>query len=260
VFEDEFMDHFAVCSSTRSFKSIYTFLHDGKREPPYEQVQCGEPLVIEGKAVSFGDNERIAGGRIEVYELGADPRERGAPVASLPVQEDGTVGPWQAKRGVRYEWKQLPADGDERAPRYSYFQPFTRGDGLVRFLYESKGASELPSSQRANLSDATAAMVVRHKQGAFLFGRDQLLVHGTETLSEESAMMRATVVGLYVLDQDGDGQSGGGSVLRATFVNGTDLFLPTDPPAFIDVDFNGVTLQVPNWPSKTGGLSMVWFD
>ena len=40
-------------------------------------------------------------------------------------------------------------------------------------------------------------------------------------------------------------------MLRSTFVNGTDVYLPTDPPAFIELDFNGAKLRVPNWPSKT---------
>jgi pimeloyl-ACP methyl ester carboxylesterase len=258
TFDDPTLDHFAVCSSREAFREMYTFLNDA--EPQYDNVQCGDPVVIEGRAVSFGDNERMAGGKIEVYALGDQPRDRTQPLTTLDVGEDGEVGPWTVQRGVAYEFKLVARDGDGRATRYAYFRPWIRSDRLLRFTFESRNPSSLATSSMANLSDRTAALWVRRRQGAFLHGRDRLLVNGYDAINEQDAMLRASVLGLYVLDQDGDQQSSGGSVLRETFVSGTDVFLPTDQPAFIEVDLNGQKLRIPNWPSRSGGLSLVWFD
>ena len=159
ILQDAQMDHFALCSSAAAFKEMYAFFYDAEREPAHDRVQCGDPIVIEGKAVTFGDNERMLGATIEVYELGESPRERGKPVTTLHVREDGSVGPWTARRGVAYEWKQLPPAGDAHAPRYSYFQPFVRSDRLVRFLYSHEPSSGCPHSM-AKLEDGTAALVV----------------------------------------------------------------------------------------------------
>jgi pimeloyl-ACP methyl ester carboxylesterase len=259
TFEDEQLDHFAVCSSRQAFREMYAFLN-GDMAPAYDTVQCGDPVVIEGRAVAFGDNERMAGGEIEVYALGDDPRMRTTPMTTLEVREDGSVGPWTVERGRAYEFKLLVKSGDGRPTRYAYFAPFKRSDRLLRFTFESRNVAAVATSRMANLSDATAALWVRRRQGAFLNGRDQLAVDGFPALNDQDAMLRATVTGLYVLDQNGDRQSSGGSVLRETFVSGTDVYLQTDQPAFIDVALNGEHMKVPNWPSQSSGLSIVWVD
>ncbi|HKU43223.1 MAG TPA: hypothetical protein VJR89_33915 [Polyangiales bacterium] len=253
TFDDPTLDHFAVCSSREAFRAMYAFLNDAA--PEYDSVQCGDPVIIEGRALSFGDNERMAGGKIEVYAMGPDPRERTEPLTTLEVREDGSVGPWTVQRGVAYEFKLIPPDGDGRATRYAYFKPWIRSDRLLRFTFESRRVTPL-----ANLSDGTAALWLRRRQGAFLHGRDRLLIDGYDAINAEDAMPRASVLGLYVLDQDGDRVSSGGAVLRETFVSGTDVYLQTDRPAYIEVDFNGQKLRVPNWPSRSAGLSMVWLD
>jgi pimeloyl-ACP methyl ester carboxylesterase len=259
TFDNEQMDHFAVGSSREAFREAYAFLNDAA-QPVYDTVQCGEPVVIEGRALAFGDNERMSGGVVEVYALGADPRLRGEPLTRLEIRDDGSVGPWTVQRGVAYEFKLIAKAGDGRPTRYVYFPPFQRSDRLLRFTFESRNAAALATSRMANLSDATAALWIRRTQGAFLAGRDELMVDGYPAVNAEDAMLRATVTGLYVLDQDGDMQSSGGSVIRETFVGGTDVYLPTSQPAFIDVSLNGGHLKVPNWPSQTGGLSIVWVN
>jgi pimeloyl-ACP methyl ester carboxylesterase len=259
TFSNDQLDHFAVCSSSEAFREMYGFLNDGAA-PAYDSVQCGDPVVIEGRALAFGDNERMAGGVVEVYELGTDPRQRGMPLTTLEIHDDGSVGPWTVHRGVAYEFKLLAKTGDGRPTRYVYFPPFKRSDRLLRFTFESRNEAALATSRMANLSDATAALWIRRKQGAFLAGRDQLMVNDFPAVNAEDAMPRATITGLFVLDQNGDMQSSGGSVIRETFVSGTDVYLQTALPAFIDISLNSNHLKVPNWPSQTGGLSIVWVD
>jgi hypothetical protein len=195
-----------------------------------------------------------------VYELGVDPRTRTTPVTTLEIREDGGVGPWTARPDVAYEFKLVVKAGDGRPTRYVYYPPFKRSDRMLRFTFESRNEAALATSRMANLSDATAALWIRRRQGAFLAGRDELMVDGRPAVNADDAMARATVTGLFVLDQNGDMQSNGGSVIRETFVSGTDMYLQTAAPAWIDVSLNAEHLRVPNWPSLTGGLSIVWVD
>lgn len=259
TFADDKLDHFAVCSSRESFREMYAFLNDGK-QPKYDSVQCGEPIVIEGRALSFGDNEAMAGGTIEVHALGSDPWQRAAPSTTFNVREDGSIGPWTVQRGVAYEFKMVAKSGDGRPTRYAYLAPFKRSDRLLRFTFDSNNTAASAGSRMANLTDGTAALLIRRKQGAFLNGRDALTIDGYAALNDKDAMARATVTGLYVLDQDGDKRSSGGSVLRETFLNGTDVYLQTERPAFIDVAWGNEHIRVPNWPSKSRGISIVWVD
>jgi pimeloyl-ACP methyl ester carboxylesterase len=257
--DDMTLDHFAVAASTASFVEWYKFLNDGQ-EPKYTEIQCGDPITIEGRVVAFGDNERIAGGRVEVYALGDAPRERGEPVATLDVAEDGSVGPWQATRGVAYEFKAIGKPGDNRKPRFYYFTPWRRSDRLVRFLFESNDPVPHMTTDKAMLSDDHAVLIAQGKRGAWLFGRDSLLVDDQDAINADDAMQGKVVVGLYVLDNDGDKQSEFGSSFSSIFVNATDIYLPTETPKFIEVKFGDQVMQVPNWPSASVGISMLMFD
>ena len=69
-------DHVDIASSSVAFVEMYRYLMG--RDPQYTEVQCGdEQVTIEGLAETLGDNVPVTDGRIEVYEMGHEPRERG---------------------------------------------------------------------------------------------------------------------------------------------------------------------------------------
>jgi hypothetical protein len=37
------------------------------------------------------------------------------------------------------------------------------------------------------------------------------------------------------------------------------VFIPVDPPKFVEVNFNGQVIKVPNWRSGTEGMSLILF-
>jgi hypothetical protein len=43
------------------------------------------------------------------------------------------------------------------------------------------------------------------------------------------------------------------------FIRGTDLFVASSPPAFVQLNFDGLQMAVPNWPSVAQGLTEVSF-
>ena len=260
VFQDETLDHAAVSSSTESFVEVYKFLNDGK-EPKYTTVQCGGKIVIEGRAPTFGDNTFLPGSKLELYELGDAPRTRGEPVKVFEIGASGKFGPWEAKRGVAYEFKLVPPPGDTRRPRRAYLPEFVRSDRLLRFNFESRDAVANGTGGKVGYADDHAVVVVRRRQRAFLHGRDSLKIDGFEALNADNARNRAVTCALYLYDAPPfDQSSSGKSVVKARFVDSGDIFMQAATPAYINVEFNGRKLRVPNWPSATEGLSLVLVD
>jgi hypothetical protein len=109
-------------------------------------------------------------------------------------------------------------------------------------------------------------LVVRRRQKAFLFGRDVLKIDGFDAINAANARPRTTTCALYLYDSGpmgkglGDKVSNGGSVINATFVDSSDIYMQAETPAYINVMFNGETLRVPNWPSANDGMSLVLVD
>lgn len=255
--QNGYIDHFAVASSIESFVEMYKFLNDGE-EPEYTTVQCEDKIILEGRAITFGDSRNVVGGKIEVYALGDEPWERGDPVASFDVGADGWVGPFEVERGVAYEFKMIPPEDKPDMPlRYTYMTPFARSDRWIRFLYRSEDPMATATNSQVEFSDDHAALVVFMKRGGFHYGAHEVEVDGFPMLNEDNAPTPATNVGYYLYDANSDGVSDGGSVITGTFVNSSDIYMPADEPAFINVTFGAQTIKVPNWPSGGGVLSLV---
>ncbi len=253
------IDHFAVASSVESFVEMYQFLNNDEM-PMYTEVQCEENIKLEARAITFPDSEFVAGGTIEVYELGDDPRGRGAPIHTFTIPADGKIAPWDAKRGVQYEFKMIAPDS--RLPRYTYLLPFKRSDRWIRFLYRTTNEAYATTTNSVNRDDNHAVVIARMKRGGFHFGRDSLTVDGFEVINENNAPDGTATVGMYMFDAAGAGvgESNGGSVITGPFINSSDVFMQTATPAFITLNFNGQEIKVPNWPSGTQGMSLILFD
>lgn len=261
-------DRLSLAASRESFTAIYTFLTGAP--PRTDQVECGEALVLEGRAQTYGDNRVPVGGRIEIYELGDAPQARGAPVASFEVPADGHIGPFRARRDVAYEFKLLGAAGESRPPRHMYVGSLVRSDRLLRFLYATGDAQTASIGRLINFDDGHAVLTLRRRAGPFIAGRDRLLINGISALSSANADRALSTVGLYVFDAPavpsgtgrgpGDRISSAAPIFTTSFVSSADIYLPATPPAFIEVRFNDRVLKVPNWPSASQGMSLVNVD
>jgi pimeloyl-ACP methyl ester carboxylesterase len=273
TFDDIKLDHSAVASCTESAIEIYKFLNDGE-EPKYTEVQCSSPITLEGRAQTFAENVFLVGSKVEIYELGDSPRERGAPEASYTITENGKFGPFEAKRDVAYEFKLVPQPGDlTRRPARAYLPPFKRSDRLLRFNFETKDPVASATSALVNRGTGFSIVIPRSRQKAFLYERDSLKVNGREILTQATtwnatANRSTTTVAYYLFEKSlthpayglGDGMSTGESIISGSFVNSADMFLQADTPAWITIEYNGSTLKVPNWPSSIEGASVVFVN
>jgi pimeloyl-ACP methyl ester carboxylesterase len=260
-------DHFAVAASRDAFVETWKFLYG--EEPQYTTIQCGQdPVIVEGIAESFGDNVPV-GGKLEVYELDYDgePYERGEPVMVVGGTTDGKIGPLELKRNVPYEFKGFGEDGELIG--YVYFAPFKRSNRLARFLVPSSSEVVAPlSTDNIVTSDGHMAIITRYLAGAFRADLNNTLTFNGEqqVLTDDNAGKEASIVGLFMYDDNLNGESELGSLFTAPFIVGTDAFFDASTPAWLEIEFNDpvtsevgpITIKIPNWPSSEA-LNLVYF-
>jgi hypothetical protein len=257
-------DHFANAASVNAFIATWEYLYG--EAPQYTTIQCGEdPVTVEGIAESFGDNVPVANSTMEIYELGDSPRARGEPVITLTANAEGRIGPVKLKRNVPYEFKAFDTAG--KLVGYVYFAPFKRSNRLARFLKPSDNwLISLLTTARIVRRPNHAALVGRYLGGAFRADlNNSLKIDGNEVLTDENAGRSDSVVGLFMYDGNTNGSSELGSLFTAPFIVGTDVFMDTTSPAWIELEWNDptngsgtTTMRIPNWPSSEA-LTLVYF-
>jgi pimeloyl-ACP methyl ester carboxylesterase len=254
-------DHVALSGSKAAFSAMYEYLVG--KPPVHTRVQCGQdPVVLDGKSVTFGDNEPIANSTIEVFaidELTA-PRERGEPTMAIETDAEGHFHA-ELARGVRYEFRIVAADG--RLLGYGYQAPFKRSNYLARFLSSSMNPLVAAASvDRVTRNPAYSGLIGRYVAGAFRkdWG-NSLKLDGVEVLSEQNAPRMASVVGLFMFDANANSQSDFGAAFSGSFLLGTDVFIDAGEPRWVELDWTneeGSTTQlaIPNWPSSDNLISV----
>jgi hypothetical protein len=254
-------DHVAVAGSKEAFSAVYEYLFDEK--PRHTTIQCGQnPIVLDGKVVTFGDNEPRAGATVDFFEIAklTAPWERGAPHKTVTADADGHFHV-EVARNVHYEVRVTGADGELLG--YGYPGPFLRSNYLTRFLTPSLNPLIADSStNRVVRSPNHVGLVARYVAGALR--RDwgnSLKIDGQELLTEVNAPRReqpgeSSVIGAFMYDANENGQSELGAVFGpASFLVGTDVFLDAKAPRWMQVEWTNeenrsIVMKVPNWPSE----------
>lgn len=255
TFDDE--DHVDVAASDAAFVEIYKYLIG--EDPQYTEVQCAEEEIeLAGIAETFGDNVPQPMGRLDVYEIDAQdaPRTRGEPLMTITASATGVIAPVKLKRLTAYEFRAY--DGDGALVGQMYFAPLKRSHYLARFLAPPSGLVASLTTDNVVISPNHSVLVGRYIRGSFRHDMGHSLkVNGTEVLTDDNAGRTATTVGLFMADQNENMQSDLGSAFTAPFVVGTDVFVDANTPAWIELEWNGETMRVPNWPADEGMISLM---
>jgi hypothetical protein len=249
-------DHVALAGSKEAFKAMYRYVLG--QDPEYTKIQCGqERVVIDGKMVSLGDNEPKAGGKLEVYridELEDTPWERGAPDQTIMADGNGHIHA-ELDRGVAYEFRQFDADGTLIGNTYR--APLMRSDYLARFLSESGNTLVADATtNRITRSDQHAVIAARYLAGVFRKDwNNSLMIDGNEVLTDENAGKSSNVTGLFMYDDNLNGESDLGVVYNLSFLWHSDVFVDASTPRWIDIEWTNeedatAKLKIPNWKSS----------
>ncbi len=250
-------DHVAVAGSKNAFIAMWRYLYG--EDPRYTTIQCGQdPVVLDGKAVTLGDNVIRANARIEVFEVDRleHPWQRGTPATTIEADADGRFHV-ELRRGIRYEFRQLDADGTLLG--YVYYAPFKRSNYLMRLLSESRNEIVRSATSDAIVRDpGHAVMAARYLAGVFRADwGNSLTIDGAEVLTADNAGTSTNVTGLFMFDANLNRRSDLGRVYNVSFLWGTDVYIDATTPRWLDIQWRNeeghtASFKVPNWPSTPG--------
>lgn len=256
-------DHYQVATSEESFHAIYKFFNNDEEPQTLDITQEAVPCVS-GKALTFGENNPVAGATINVFEVNAATGERlsTTPDTFLIADATGSWGPFAVKLNSYYEFEVTTTTAGDRVVHY-YREPFTRTVSLV-YLRTLPPAGSLAGLILASLpkDDDQTVLAVFSSSQAVIDTRDNLTVNGFELATSQYAPASETAIAFFLYD-NGDSQSSGNSIATFNafpFLAGVDLFFPTTPAGTIALELNGRTMNVWSWKSETEGVVVPVFD
>jgi len=241
--------HVQIATSSESFVEIYKFF-TGKM-PTTDQIvpqPCGQ-LQLSGRAVFFPANTGVGTGTLDIWKvnggtgerIGATPQTTFALTGTGPA--DGAWGPFNAENGQYYEFVIIRSGV---RPHHFYFEPFMRGDHLVRLLTSPPGG--IGDLMERNMTSA-ALVITRNKEfwGNDTVTNDILTINGTNVINAATCPIIKSpgltgVIGIFAYDR---------------YLNGlTNLSAPI--PTFFAVGFmTGVDIYMPAADPPTGTISLV---
>lgn len=275
--------HVEVATSAESFAAQYEFLV-GEAPEVVDIVPQRAPVVLSGRAVNFPANTGRDGSTLEVWEIDRDTGGRvgDEPHATFDLGPDGDFGPLEVTSGGYYEY--LLTDPGAPTRHHLYLQPYVRSSDLVRLL---SSPPDGPTRANANVGDDHASIVAIRMREWYASDtpaadgdqRDVLEVSTEHADGAEAPVDVVTdfvgngTIGLHLHD---DAATPGESTLaplpyfsEQPFQNGIDVFMPASEAGDGTITVTNLprgdadrpqTLNVPNWPSSTHSISVMFAE
>ncbi|HMN89261.1 MAG TPA: alpha/beta fold hydrolase [Saprospiraceae bacterium] len=258
------LDHYQVATSELSFAAMYAFFNK-EQQPTTTAVLEEKSVTLAGRIVTLGENQAIAQASIQIYEVDAATGKnlRSTPDAVLSSDTNGNWGPWTGKPVTRYMFQVRTPNTADRTILY-YREAFVRSNAHI-YLRIFPPPTSLAGLLLAGVpaDDKQSVVTIFSANQAVIHNRDVLQVNGFDLATSQYASAERTSIAFFLYD-NGDQQSSGNTHpafgFLQTFLTGVDYFIPTESAAPVRLQFNGRTLHVPNWKSKTDGVVVAVFD
>jgi pimeloyl-ACP methyl ester carboxylesterase len=260
--------HVQTCTSWQSFQQIYDFL-TGKR-PAHDIVRQTGRLQLAGRALTFPQNQGLAGATVQVWPLKADGhRSTTSPLASLHITDGseggGGWGPITVQSGRRYEFAIVQT---AQPTLHIYYEPFARSDYTLRLL-----DSAALTTYAGNRPGSESAVNVRYKElwGDVPGQTDVLTINGTSVCTASLCPWTKQINAYFAFDDNRNRHTDLTSdpvIGNLPFIAAGDVFIPSSPTASGTTTFQlrsrGAgplrTVTTPNWDSLTDGVLVTWDD
>jgi len=258
-------DHLQTATSADTFAAVYQHFRDGA-EPATTDIVPQDQIVISGKTVVYAVNDLVAGQIIQVYQY--DPltgqRLDDEPLAEYVSDDEGVWGDFIAEPGAYYEFVCRDPEGFW-SPLHYYREPFIRSNNKVYFRVYPEPDTILGLFFRLlPLDDSVASFSTLHINQSVVAGRDTFTVNGLALDTPEIAAAQYTTLVVEFGDFNMNGLSDDAfySSLFPNhwFIQMFDLLIGAAEPQPIQFVFNERTITIPNWKSKTEGLSVIIFE
>jgi len=262
-------DHYQAATSERAFADVYAFLNGGKRPTaargaaPRSAAEVS--LLVQGKALTIGENTPVAGWTVAVYALDAGTGRRlgDVPDATFTVAIDGSWGPFAAVARTAYEFF-LAGPSASEGPGHYYREPFSSSNRFVRLrALPPKGTLVGALFSVIPFAPEHAVLIAFSESQAVVSGRDTLTLDAETLSTPELAAAERTSIAFFLFDEGAD-QVSGGEVqafknVTPVFLTAIDRFIPASESAKT-LTFNGRSLTVPAWPSDPDGAIVATVD
>jgi dienelactone hydrolase len=247
-------DHYQVATSKESFAAIWDFFH---HQPPTTLEITPEAIVcIAGKVLAFGENTPLINAKVEIYPVNPETGERltTSPFETWMSDSLGFWGPTNVQGNQTYEFVTTPPNSSQRVIHY-FREGFVHLNTLVylRTIPPPTTLAGLLLVGLPNTNNQTVLNIFSGSRG-ILFGRDTLTAAGSVLSTAQYASATKTAITYFCYD-DGDSQTELTPVgLFGTFpfLNGVDMFFPTNPTGTIPLKLNNRVLNVRNVKSSEG--------
>jgi hypothetical protein len=263
TFDD--LDHLQVATSAESFAEFYSFFNDGEA-PATTEVLPEDQIKVSGRVVVFGLNSPVPDLTMQIFAVDPATGERlsEAPAATVTTGARGHWRGFTATPGTFYEFVLNDPDG-KWPPLHYYREPFVRSNNLVYFrALPPKNSLAGLLFRLLPLNDQWPIFAFLNLNQAVVYGRDTFTVDGINLATPEMTDPSITTIAVFFFDANYNGVSdltpAGGIFSSLIFLRGFDLLLDAAPPRGIPLVLNGREMNVRNWPSKTGGLSIALFE
>ncbi len=258
-------DHYEVATSPAAFQNMFEFMYGSLPGTTLVESENSDQIMLQGKAVTLGENVPVAGATVEVYEVSSTDGSRinASPDAEFTVAADGSWGPFEAKTATHYEFFITGTSATDR-PIHYYREPFMRSDRNI-YLRTLPPPSSFAGALLAGLpqDDTQTVLAIFTSNQAAIWQRDALDINGNNLATEDLCSADQSTIALFLYDENGNDASDftrSGTFATFPFLNGADVYTPTASPSSVALTFNGVTLNVPNWKSDTEGLIVAVFN
>ena len=256
-------DHYQVATSEKTFKEMFHFF-TGQKPPITTAPESPLKTVwIGGRAVSLGLNSPMKGAEIKIYKVDGETgfRKNEQPVTELTTDSLGMWGPFEASKGMFYEFVLLSGGGENRNIHY-FRLPFYTDNPFV-YLRALPPPSSMAGMMLSGLprDEEQSIVSVFISDRAVIHGRDQLRVNDTELSTSTQATASASNIAWFLYDANNNKQSDLEPIPTfqfAPFLTGIDVFFPAAPPETITAYFNGKKLSAASRSSKSGIIVMVF--
>ncbi|MCF8238370.1 MAG: alpha/beta fold hydrolase [Saprospiraceae bacterium] len=254
-------DHYQVATSAATFAALYNFSYG--KQPTTTEIEPETMITIGGRCITLGENVPTTGATIEVFASDSQGDPDGDPLATFTITKDGFWGPLDVVPNTSYLFKISSSNPSFRKVIY-YYEPFVRANPTVylRTFPSPFSLAGLLLSAIPNADDQSVISVFTATQ-AVIHGRDQLNLEGFNLSSPELAQASASMIAVFCYDNGGDGQGNAESISTfaiVPFLQGADIPISPQPDQTWTITFNGSSMPVRNWRSKSDGVVIAVFN
>lgn len=255
------LDHYQVATSAATFEAIYTFFYG--MSPATSSIEPSATITISGRCVTLGENTATTNVTIEMFKTDANGDPIPPAITSFTVGASGHWGPVEVEPETNYMFFVTSASSSFRKVIY-YYEPFIRDNPAVyiRTFPPALSLAGLLLSAVPNNDNQSVISIFTSTQ-AVIHGRDSLSLDGIDLATAALASESASMIALFCYDNGADGQGNGEPMANFAafpFLQGADIPVPPAPEKTWNITFNGTTMPVRNWRSKSDGVVIAVFN